>query len=142
MDMTEVRRRVMLSMGGSIFDKMLEVVASATVSDIAMDITFENVSLSDGTYVLLSNPPGNPENAALQSSQQILHFAWIFILGGNQQKKYLTTSRKTPYGNKNYDYWGDIVFTEDNGDLNVHLSKSSNAINFVPDFTYYLCRVK
>lgn len=132
----------MLSMGGSIFDKMLEVVTSATVSDTTRDITFENVSLSDGVYILISNPPGNPENAALQSSQQILNFAWIFIYDGNQKTKYLATSRKTPYENKNYDYWGDIVCTEDNGDLNVRLSKSSSAINFVPDFTYYLCRVK
>ena len=142
MGMMEVRRRVMLDMGSNVFDKMLEVVTSATVSDTTRDITFENVSLSDGVYILISNPPGNPENAALQSSQQILHFAWIFILNGNQQSKYLITSRKTPYGGKNYDYWGDIVFTEDNGDLNVFLSKSSNAPKFVPNFTYYLCRVK
>ena len=132
----------MLSMGDSVFDKMLEVVTSVTVSDTTRYITFENITLSDGVYVLLSNPPGNPENAALQSSQQILNFAWIFILDGKQQSKYLATSRKTPYGGKNYDYWGDIVFTEDNGDLNVLLSKSSPAPNFVPNFTYYLCRVK
>ena len=133
-----LRRGLMAQMGGSIFDKMLQVVAFASVSENTREITFSDVELQNGGYILISNPAGNPTNAATATASQIPDMLFFQAFNGSTRGRYLSSVKQDGA----YDYWGDPVITINGTDVTIRLSSSSAAPKYEPGYIYYLCRVK
>ena len=142
MDMMEVRRRVMLSMGKtSILDELFEVVDSVTPTEYVYELTFQ-CDNREGTYVLIAHPTGL--SVAAQGSKAQLFESMYFQIRGRETKALSTGAShyylKTPTSSVDMDYWSTSGTL---GDNTVTLKGvSNNNFGFESGLTYYLLRVK
>lgn len=130
-----------MASGGSIFDSLLEIVDSISLTQDSDDITF-TFDNSQGTYFVLSNPPGTREVAYDSSMPQTIN-AIAFVVGdsGTTPRGQITiTYRKTPTQTLDIDWWASTISIIE-GAVTITSARNTQ-YKFLKDTTYYLARVK
>ena len=134
-----------MAQGGSIFDKLLEVVDTYACTEGRIEHTFTLDVVKNGAYIIICDPPGILENALNDpnvSQFGLLNMSFFEINGVNHDTvRAINTMSIRPQlaSSGYYDWWGG------KGTLNGNQLDYQLIIDregYTKGYTYYLCRVK
>ena len=132
MDLMNIRRGLISSMGKNVLDNVVQIVETFTFDEDAVNITFP--SHGTGTYFIVSDPPMTFERAS-ESPYSRNAQAYAFTIRNN--KAIYSLPILTLGQNNNDDYWGQAPQWVDE-EKTILMQSAPSTSHFMAGYTYYL----